>query len=1356
MNDGPNNSLCSLGNPASNSAPPTYDVSAVSNPAPNNVYDSYRWGPASYAVHDLNPNTLYTVRLHFCENEFTAANARLFNVFLNGNPVLQNFDIFATAGAMDKVLIYTYAAMSDGNGNIQIDTTQGPADQPEISAIDVTPNNGANNLPAAPTGLAASAISTNQIAVNWNPVGGAASYNVFRLLSPTFTPSAATYAETVTGTSVTDNVLYTGTTYYYEVAAVNSAGQGPASTIANATTFTSPAGVIAGIDCGGPASGDFAVDQDFSNGVANTFDTTIDTSALSGAVIPSQAVLQTDREGNFGYTFSNLTPGQPITVTLYFMENYWTAAGSRLFNVTLNGNQVLTNFDIYATAGAKYKAIQQTFTAYVNSAGQIDLQFAPTVDNAQCSAILLSRGPNIPVPAAPAAVASDLASGATMVSWSTADTSITGYNVYRATTPGGEGTTPYASDFSGTNFMDTNVTNGVTYYYKVAAVNFTGTSALSPETSAVPGPWPVPGIVQSENFDIGGEGVAYHSTATSNLGGFYRTSENVGIEQTLDVGGGYDVCYTSAGQWINYTVDVAAAGTYTVDFRIAGYGGGPIHIQDVNGNNLTGEVNVPSTNGWEVWSDVTATLTLPAGVQTLTFYEDGGNFNINYMTFSYNGATEAPPAPMLQGIPGDTTATLTWQPSPGATSYNLYRGTSSGGETRLVGGLAATSYTDTGLSDGTTYYYEVSASNSLGASPLSNEVPVTPIPPPPAAPSGLTAIAGNAQATLSWNTVSAATSYNVYRGTTPGGESATPVATGVTASTYTDTGLSNGTTYYYVVAAVNLGGVSGPSNEASTTPNLPPPAPGNLTASAGSRQATLSWSAAAGATSYLVYRATVPGGEAAPSIAAGLTGTTYTDNGLTNGATYYYTVAAVNAGGVESGMSNEASATPEPVAGSGGVDIDCGGPAAAPYVADVDFTGGGTQVVGNTIDTSQLTGNIPPQAVLQSNRYGNVTYAIPGLTPSGTYTVTLYFAEEYWSTAGSRIFDVSIDGSQVLTNFDIVGAAGGNYTAVQQSFTTTADPTGTITIVLTSVKDNALVNAIAITGSGGASGPTVPAAPDGLTATPGNGQVQLAWNSVTNAASYNLYRAIASGAEGSTPYKTGLAGTSYTDANVTNGVAYYYKLTAIDSAGASAQSTEVSATPNAPGPTLASITAEPKALLGDQIGAVTLTLTGPAPAGGVTVPLMSEDRPAAKVSPTSVFIPAGSSTGTAVVKGYPVTVDTLVTLNAKYGGVSHTCHVTVLAPVVQKVEVLPSKVVGGAAIQTGTVTLTSPAPVVMNIGIAVDSPNAIVPGYVLVQPGHTTATFQCKTKVVTTEQTATITATGASNAASCTITIKPE
>jgi hypothetical protein len=143
------------------------------------------------------------------------------------------------------------------------------------------------------------------------------------------------------------------------------------------------------------------------------------------------------------------------------------------------------------------------------------------------------------------------------------------------------------------------------------------------------------------------------------------------------------------------------------------------------------------------------------------------------------------------------------------------------------------------------------------------------------------------------------------------------------------------------------------------------------------------------------------------------------------------------------------------------VDISAGGPAAAPYVADEDFTGGATSDTTHAITTTGLT-DPAPQSVYQHNRYGNFTYTVPGLTDGGSYTVRLHFAEEYWTTAGSRTFNVLINGTQVLTNFDIFATAGGEYIAVIEPFTATASSTGTITIQFVTVKDNAQVNGIEI------------------------------------------------------------------------------------------------------------------------------------------------------------------------------------------------------------------------------------------------------------------------------------------------------
>src|SRR6266508_3002075 len=180
---------------------------------------------------------------------------------------------------------------------------------------------------------------------------------------------------------------------------------------------------------------------------------------------------------------------------------------------------------------------------------------------------------------------------------------------------------------------------------------------------------------------------------------------------------------------------------------------------------------------------------------------------------------------------------------------------------------------------------------------------------PPPAPTSLVATPGNAQVSLSWNASTGATSYNVKRSTTSGGPYTT-IATGVTATNFTNTQLVNGTTYFFVVTAVNSAGESGNSNQASATPQLSvPPAPTNLVATPGDGQVSLSWNASSGATSYNVKRSTTSGGPYS-TVASGVTSTSFTNTGLTNGTTYFFVVSAVNSAG-ESGNSNQASATPQ-------------------------------------------------------------------------------------------------------------------------------------------------------------------------------------------------------------------------------------------------------------------------------------------------------------------------------------------------------------------------------------------------------------------------------------------------------------
>jgi len=201
--------------------------------------------------------------------------------------------------------------------------------------------------------------------------------------------------------------------------------------------------------------------------------------------------------------------------------------------------------------------------------------------------------------------------------------------------------------------------------------------------------------------------------------------------------------------------------------------------------------------------------------------------------FIGSGNVTVPSAPAgLSATAGNAQVSLTWSASTGATTYNLYRSTTAGGEgtSPIVTGISGNSYTNTGLTNGTTYYYKVAAVNSAGTSTLSAEASATPASTVtvPAAPTALTAVAGNGLVGLAWSASSGATSYNLYRGTTSGGEGTTPVVTGITANSYSNTGLTNGTTYYFKVAAVNSVGTSGLSNEVSAKPA----AAGTMTATA--------------------------------------------------------------------------------------------------------------------------------------------------------------------------------------------------------------------------------------------------------------------------------------------------------------------------------------------------------------------------------------------------------------------------------------------------------------------------------------------------------------------------------------------
>ena len=206
----------------------------------------------------------------------------------------------------------------------------------------------------------------------------------------------------------------------------------------------------------------------------------------------------------------------------------------------------------------------------------------------------------------------------------------------------------------------------------------------------------VPGTVQAANYDTGGQGVAYNVTSVNGTGNSYR-SDGVDLEtlhrhrrrRTTSAG-------PATGQWFKYTVNVATAGTYTVSLRLASPSGvtdAPAHRQLRPAPTCPARSTSPTTGGWQTWTTVTATVTLPAGQQTLTIDQDNGGWNIHYLTFAASGSAAFGGTPAA--VPG-TVQAANYDTGGQGVAYNVTSVNGTGNSYRSDGvDLEATADTDT-------------------------------------------------------------------------------------------------------------------------------------------------------------------------------------------------------------------------------------------------------------------------------------------------------------------------------------------------------------------------------------------------------------------------------------------------------------------------------------------------------------------------------------------------------------------------------------------------------------------------------------------------------------------------------------
>ncbi|MGA3080289.1 MAG: carbohydrate-binding protein [Terracidiphilus sp.] len=241
----------------------------------------------------------------------------------------------------------------------------------------------------------------------------------------------------------------------------------------------------------------------------------------------------------------------------------------------------------------------------------------------------------------------------------------------------------------------------------------------------------IPGTVMAENYDTGGQGTGYSVSSTNGTANSYR-SDGVDLEAATSPATGDDLGWTAAGQWFRYTVNVSTAGTYTVSILVAAPAAvaDAFHLSNASGTNLSGSVAVPATGGWETWTTVKATVTLPAGTQTLTVNQDAAGWNIDSMAFASSGSssscTTKPSAPTGLAASGtsSTGTTLSWTADTAPancsiSSYTVLQGGTS------IGTATGTSFAVTGLSASTAYSFTVEATDAAGASAASSALSVT-------------------------------------------------------------------------------------------------------------------------------------------------------------------------------------------------------------------------------------------------------------------------------------------------------------------------------------------------------------------------------------------------------------------------------------------------------------------------------------------------------------------------------------------------------------------------------------------------------------------------------------------------------
>ena len=899
------------------------------------------------------------------------------------------------------------------------------------------------------------------------------------------------------------------------------------------------------------------------------------------------------------------------------------AAGALTYNIYYAAGATVTKTAGTKIAGAASPATVvglTTGTQYAfavssqNSAGESGLSPVQTAT------------PMPPIPNAPVIQSAAAGNGTVTVSWA-AVTGATSYILYYAAGGTVDKTTLTKVTGAVSPQAAAGLINGTQYAFAVSAVNISGESPLSPVQTATP-QQPVPGAPLISNL-LAGDGsvtVSFSSVSGSTSYNIYYQAGNTvskaagvkvaGVVSPALVSGltnGTQYAFAVSAQNVSGESDLSPVQTATPQPAvpaapaITGIAAGDGAVTVTFGPSARAtSYNVYYQAGSSIVKGTAAVLTGAVTPATVSGLANGTQYAFAVSAVNVSGesplsqvqtATPQPAVPAAPAItavaPGNASATVAFGSSARATSYNLYYQPGLSvvkGSASVITGATSPQAVG-GLTNGTQYAFAVAAVNISGESPLSAVQTATPLPPLPAAPAITSAIPGNASVTVGWNSVSGATSYNLYfqAGDSVVKTSATQIPGA--SSPRTVAGLANGTKYAFAVTAVNIAGESPLSAPLAATP-LPavPPAPAITGALAGNTSVSVAWSAASGATSYnLYYQA---GSSIVKGTAAVIAGAASPQavTGLANGTQYAFAVTGVNIAG-ESPLSAVQTATPMPptpgaplissvLAGNATVTLTWAAvPGATSY--NVYYEPGNSVAIGAA---SVVTGGASPQIVSGLVNAVQYAFAVTAVNASGESPLSAVQTATPMPPvpaapviSGATPGDASVSVGWVpvsgATSYNIYYQTGNTVDKGTATVITGAASPRQITGLADGTQYAFAVTAVNASGESPLSAvqtatpmPPVPAAPAIGGVTAGDASATVTWAAAAGATSYNLYYQAGSAVSRTTASVIAGATSPGLVSGLVNGTQYAFAVTAVNMSGESPLSAAQTATPMPPVP----------------------------------------------------------------------------------------------------------------------------------------------------------------------------------------------